>query len=220
MKTMKKKLFIFTFIFVISILFISCIIKQEIYFNKDFSGTYKYSYDFTEYVSYMQGEEDNDSLSMKNEDFDEYLNTVVSELKRIEGINDVKYLNDADNGLVYFSYNFDNVSALNKGLAYSSFMDQEPLENPPYFVQKGKKISYIRHATPLEDKIETEEEDMDYMNEMFAWEYTIEFERNVKKYDVQKDSAVTVSSNKNKFTEKGNIFDMIEKETIWVFKTK
>jgi len=219
---MKKRLINSIIIVVLSSMLFSCVIKQEIYFNKDFSGVYKYTYDFTEYVTYMQSEEESDSMMMKNEDFEVYLQTVVSELKEIEGINDIKFLNDADHGTVYFSYVFDNIDALNKGLVYSSYMDQEPLENPPYFIQKGKKITFIRHATPVEEEedAETTEEDMDYMNDMFAWEYTIEFERNVRKYDVQEDTAVSVSSNKRKFLEKGNIFDVSEKETKWVFKTK
>lgn len=202
---------------------LSCVVKQEIYFNKDFSGKYKYTYDFTEYVSYMQGEEESDSMMMKNEDFEEYLNTVVTDLKSIEGINDVKYLNDADNGTVYFAYNFDNIDALNKGLRYSSYMDQEPLEDPPYFELKGKKLTFIRHAQPLDEE-ESEDEEMteedDSMNDLFAWEFTIEFEGKVKKYNVQEDTAITVSSDKRKFVEGSNIFDVAEKETKWVFKTK
>ena len=218
---MKKRILNFTLAAAILLFTFGCSIKQEIYFNKDFSGKYKYTYDFTEYVSYMGGEEDSDSLMMKNEDFEEYLNTVVTELKKIEGINNVKYLNDADHGLVYFQYDFDNVNALNKGLVFSSYMDQEPMENPPYFEVKGKKLTFIRHATPVEEATEeTTTEDTDYMNDMFAWEFTLEFEANVKKYNVQEDTAVSVSGDKRKFVESGNVFDVAEKETKWVFKTK
>lgn len=218
---MKKRILNFTLAAAILLFAFGCSIKQEIYFNKDFSGKYKYTYDFTEYVSYMGGEEDSDSLMMKNEDFEEYLNTVVTELKKIEGINNVKYLNDADHGLVYFQYDFDNVNALNKGLVFSSYMDQEPMENPPYFEVKGKKLTFIRHATPVEEATEeTTTEDTDYMNDMFAWEFTLEFEANVKKYNVQEDTAVSVSGDKRKFVESGNVFDVAEKETKWVFKTK
>ncbi len=198
-----------------------CVIKQEIYFYKDFSGKYKYSYDFTEYVAYMQGEEDNDSLMMKNDDFAEFLNIVVAELKQIEGINNVKYLNDTDNGLVYYQFDFEDVDALNKGLVFSSYMDQKPLDNPPYFEKKGKKITFIRHAIPTEEtESDTIEQDLESINDMFISELVIEFERNVKKYNIQKDTAVTVSSNKRKFIEKANVFDVVEKETKWMFKTK
>ncbi len=224
---MKKRILSFAIIAAATALLFSCVIKQELHFNKDFSGSYKYTYDFTEYVNYMgdmeeEEAEGEDSLAITNEDFEEYLSIVVSELKSIDGINDVKYLNDADNGLVYFSYDFDNVEALNSGLVYSSYMDQEPLENPPYFIQKGKKLTFIRPATPIEDEEDEQEvsEDDDYMNDMFAWEFTIDFDSKVKKYDLQKDTAVTVSTDKRKFVEGGNIFDVAEKETKWVFKTK
>jgi hypothetical protein len=217
---MKRKTFSFIFIAAATMLMFSCVIKQEIYFKKDFSGSYKYTYDFTEYVSYMASDEEgSDSLMMKNEDFEEYLTTVRTALKEINGISDVKIVNDADNGLVYFSYNFTDVTALNSALKYSSYMDTEPLEDAPYFVQKKKTLTYIRHAQPQEE-VEEGEEDTSYMNDMFKWEYTIEFEAEVKKFDVQKDTAVTISSNNRKFVEGGNIFDVTAKESKWVFKTK
>lgn len=215
---MKKTVFKLLLIPITALLLFSCTIKQEIYFNKDFSGDYKYTYDFTEYISYMDGEED-DSLMMKNEDFEEYLQSVITSLKAIDGINDIKFLNNADGGIVYFSYSFDHVEALNAALKYSSYMDQEPLEDAPYFEAKKKKLTYIRHAQPIEEEEDTEE-DTSYMNEMFGWEFSIEFERDVKKYDIQEDTAVTVSSNKRKFTEGGNVFDVAAKESKWVFKTK
>lgn len=222
---MKNKYLKFLPVTLIVLLSVGCSIKQEVYFNKDFSGKYKYAYDFTEYVKMMEDEEDSDSLMMKNEDFEEYLNAIVMDLKNINGISNVKYLNDADNGLVYFQYDFDNVDALNKGLEFSSYLGQEPLENPPYFELKRKKLTFNRPVAPKKETDEDQEfdfstEDSDYMNNMFLWEFTIEFDRNVKKYNVQKDTTVSVSANKRKFVEKGNVFDVVEKETKWVFKTK
>ncbi len=216
---MKKKTLNFLFITIATFLMFGCVIKQEVYFKKDFSGSYKYTYDFTEYVSYMAGEEESDSLMMKNEDFEEYLQTVKVALKEIDGISDVKIVNDADNGLVYFSYNFTNITALNSALKYSSYMDPEPLTDAPYFEQKKKTLTFIRHAQPQE---ETEEggEDTSYMNDMFKWSFAIEFEADVKKYDIQKDTAITISNNNKKFVEGGNIFDVTAKESKWVFKTK
>lgn len=219
---MKKRVLNFAIVSISAFLMFSCVIKQDIYFNRDFSGSYKYTYDFTEYVSYMSDEEESDSMMMKNEDFEEYLQSVVSSLKAMNGINDVKFLNDADGGVVYFSYNFDNVEALNSALKYSSYMDQEPLEDAPYFELKKKKLTFVRHAQPFEEDEDTEattEED-DYMNEMFKWEFNIEFARDVKKFDVQEDTAITVSRNKRKFTEGGNVFDVAEKESKWEFKLK
>ncbi|MDD2386347.1 MAG: hypothetical protein PHP52_06145 [Bacteroidales bacterium] len=218
---MKKRIVNLLIITVLTFSTFGCVMKQEIYFNKDFSGKYKYSYDFTDYVGYMHGEEGNDSLMMKNDDFAEYLNLIVGELKQIKGVSSVKYLNDADNGLVYYQFDFENIEALNKGLVFSSYMDQEPLENPPFFEKKGKKITFVRHAIPKENLDgEALDEDLESLNYMFSWELAIEFERNVKKYDVQKDTTVTVSNNKRKFLEKSNVFDIVEKETKWVFKTK
>ena len=214
---MKKNLYSLAITVLASFLVLSCVVKQEIYFKKDFSGNYKYTYDFTEYASYMGEEED--SLTMKNEDFEEYLQVVKTALTNINGIKDVKIMNDADNGLVYFSYEFDNVEALNQALKYSSYMDTEPLENAPYFVQKKKTLTYIRHATPQEE-VEEGGEDTSYMNEMFKWNFSIEFEADVKKFDIQQDTALTVSNNNKKFNEQGNIFDVSAKESKWVFKTK
>lgn len=223
---MKKNIIRTVFVAALTLMLFGCVVKQEIYFNKDFSGNYKYTYDFTEYISYMSGgeEETDDSLMMKNEDFEEYLNFVKKELKNINGISDIKIFNDADNGNVYFSYNFANVDALNSALKYSSYMELEPNENAPYFIAKKKTLTYIRHATPTEEIEDTvtegAEEDTDYMNDFFRWEFSIEFEANVKKFDVQKDTAITVSDDNKKFLESGNIFNVSEKESKWVFKTK
>lgn len=219
---MKKRIFKTLCVFSITMLLFGCVIKQEIYFNKDFSGHYKYTFDFKEYIDYMGGEEEtDDSLMLKNEDFEEYLNFVRSELKNINGISDIKILNDAENGTVFFSYNFANVEALNSALKYSSNMEMEPVENAPYFVAKKKTLTYIRHAAPAEETTEEESSDeYDYMNDFFRWEFTIEFEANVKKYDVQNDTMVSVSDSKKTFVETGNIFNVAEKECKWVFKTK
>jgi hypothetical protein len=221
---MKKKIFKTVFVAAITLMLFGCVIKQEIYFNKDFSGRYKYTFDFTEYISYMGGgeEETDDSLMMKNEDFEEYLSYVKKELKNISGISDIKIFNDADNGTVYFSYNFANVDALNAAMKFSSLMALEPVENAPYFNAKKKNLTYIRHATPKEEIEETEEggEDTDYMNDFFRWEFVLEFEADVKKFDVQKDTMLTISNNNKTFVENGNIFNVAEKESKWVFKTK
>ncbi|HOZ31138.1 MAG TPA: hypothetical protein PLL66_09490, partial [Bacteroidales bacterium] len=76
-------------------------------------------------------------------------------------------------------------------------------------------------AVPAEETAEEEGSDeYDYMNDYFKWEFTIEFEANVKKYDVQNDTAVSISDNKKIFVESGNIFNIPEKESKWVFKTK
>lgn len=221
---MKKTIFKPVIATAITILLFGCVIKQEIYFNKDFSGNYKYTFDFSEYISYMGGgeEETDDSLMLKNEDFEEYLSFVKNELKKINGISDIKILNDADNGNVYFSYSFANVDALNSAMKYSTLMELEPVENAPYFIAKKKNLTYIRHAVPKVETEETEEtgEDTDYMNDFFRWEFVIDFEADVKKYDVQKDTMLTISNNNKTFVENGNIFNVVEKESKWVFKTK
>lgn len=217
---MKKQIISILFVVAATLLLIGCVVKQEVYFKKDFSGSYKYTFDFTEYVAYM-GEEAEDSTMMKNEDFEEYLGTVKAALNQIEGISNLKIVNDADNGLVYFTYDFAHITALNAAMKYSTYMDTEPLENAPYFEQKKKTLTFIRHATPQEEPAEGEgEEDTSYMNDMFKWEFVIEFEADMKKYDVQKDTAITVGNNNRKFTEIGNIFDVTAKESKWVFKTK
>jgi hypothetical protein len=216
---MKKRFLSFALLGFATLMFFSCVVKQEVYFNRDFSGNYKYTYDFTEYVSYMEGEED--SMKMKNEDFEEYLQSVITSLKGIDGISDIKFLNDADNGVVYFAYKFAHVDALNQALKYSSYMDQEPLENAPQFIQKKKTLTFVRTPAPVEEtEQDTATADTDYMNDMFKWEFTIEFEGDMKKYDVQKDTAVTISNDNRKFVEGGNAFDAAAKESKWVFKTK
>jgi len=217
---MTKKIYNYLFVAILSLFMFGCVVKQEVYFNRDFSGNYKYSFDFTEYINYMgEGEEGSDSLTMKNEDFEEYLNFVKTSLNEIDGITNLKIVNDADNGVVYFTYNFANVDALNAAMKYSTLMETEPAQGAPFFQLKKKTLTYIRHAIPQEEPVEGEE-DTSYMNDMFSWEFTIGFEGEMKKFDVQKDTSVTISNGNRTFVESGNVFDVTAKESKWVFKTK
>lgn len=215
---MKKRLLNVLLVVGLLSLVFGCTIKQEVFFNKDFSGNYKYSFDFVEYISYM-GEDQADSTALKNEDFVEYLGVVKSALQDMNGISNLKIVNDAENGLVYFNYDFANVQALNAAMKYSTLMELEPKINSPYFELKKKTLTYIRHAEPAEEAAEGEE-DTSYMNEMFKWEFNISFESGMKKYNVQKDTAVTISKGNRTFIESGNIFDVAKKESKWVFKTE
>lgn len=197
----------------------SCVIRQEIYFKKDFSGTYKYTFDFKEYANMMNSEE-SDSTMLKNEDFVEYLESVKTALNEIQGISNIKTVNDADNGLVYYSFDFSDVKALNETLKFSgNFLNEKQSENPPYFIQKKKNLTFIRPAAPIQNTSE-DGEDLSYMNDFFKWVFSIQFEQEVKKYNVQKDTAVKITENNHKFTEFGNIYQTSEKNVNWQFKTK
>jgi hypothetical protein len=204
----------------------SCVIQQDIYFNKDFSGSYKYSFDFKEYNEYMNietDEEDDEDNNLSNEDFEEYLNFVKSGLSNVYGIENLKIVNNADQGEVYFSFDFADIESLNEALKYANLMESETNEFSSYFEKKGKTITYLRPELPevKEDNNEEEfeEEDFDYAN-LFVWRFNIEFEAEVKNHNLAKDTTISIQKAGRKFTETNNIFDYTKKETKWVFKMK
>lgn len=199
----------------------SCIVQQEIYFKKDFSGTYKYKFDFTEYNNSLK-EDDNDTSGLSNEDFAEYLNFVRTGLKQIDGLSNIKIINNAENSEVYFSYEFANIKALNEALKYSNLMEVEKNNYSSYFTLKGKNLTYTRPAIPVEeDEEKTNPEEDDYiMKGMFVWKFNIEFEAEVKKHNLSKDTTITIEKGGKRFIEKNNIVDYTKKETKWVFKMK
>lgn len=217
---MKKNFKIISLLFLASIMIVSCVVKQEIYFKKDFSGSYKYTFDFTEYSNAMSGEEGSDSTKLKNEDFQEYLESIREALIAIKGLNNIKIINDADNGKIYYSFDFDGIESLNQALVYSGAMYNENLaQNPPYFTRKKKNLTFNRPANPMPKESE-DGEDTSYMNDFFKWEFSITFESELKKYDIMNDTAVKITNANHTFTEFGNIYDISDKNVKWQFKTK
>jgi hypothetical protein len=102
-------------------------------------------------------------------------------------------------------------------------MESETNEFSSYFEKKGKTITYLRPELPevKEDNNEEEfeEEDFDYAN-LFVWRFNIEFEAEVKKHNLAKDTTISIQKAGRKFTETNNVFDYTKKETKWVFKMK
>ncbi len=219
---MKKRVVVFISLLFITSLFISCIIKQEIYFNKDFSGTYKFTYNFTDYNNYMEENEDSSNVSFQNEDFISLIQQLMVEFKKVDGINDIKFLNDTDNGISYFMYEFQNINALNKGiqLIFENMSSEAPTADAPYFVKKRKNIYYVRPVMRSEDRDSEADKYESFFNQVFIWEFSIEFEREVKKHNVLKDTLVEISKDKRKFIEKGGIYDVYRTPKKWKFKLK
>lgn len=202
----------------------SCVIQQDIYFNKDFSGSYKYSFDFKEYNEYMNietDEEDDEDNNLSNEDFEEYLNFVKSGLSNVYGIENLKIVNNAEEGEVYFSYDFADINTLNQALRYSN-LDTKTNEYSSYFEKKCKTITYVRPKIHTEENKNIEDENkIDFDdNSLFTWVFNLEFATDVKKHNLANDTTISIQKGGRKFTETNNIYDYTNKETKWEFKLK
>ncbi|MBI4645256.1 MAG: hypothetical protein HY738_01360, partial [Bacteroidia bacterium] len=133
------------FLYILLICFIiiqGCVIRQEIHFNKNFSGTYKFTFDYSKLSAFSKK---NDSLKSSEQDISSTFKERVKELEKISGLSEITYLAEKQEGKVYLSYKFINTEVLNESLKHSSSLDMKTgAEGAPSFNLKGKKLSYYR----------------------------------------------------------------------------
>jgi hypothetical protein len=92
----------------------SCSIREEIHFNKDFSGDFRYTVDFSGMVGMMSSLPQNDSIKKDNFEMPTEMMTGLSEgLKDLEGISSLDVQNQ-EKGKLIISFKFKDIKALNR----------------------------------------------------------------------------------------------------------
>ncbi len=210
---MKKNVTVFI-VFVLVFLK-SCTVTQEIHFHKDFSGKYKFTYDFTEYIKVL-GEDERiktDSLMIAPEDYQEYLNNLQINLSSIKGISKIKINNDADAGILSFSFDFANLESLNKSLKYTSLYNINDIDfEPPYFEIKKRSLYFIRKPVVLPDI-----NDANTNSDLSTNILKISFDKKPVEIIIP-DKDVKISRDGKEITEKGDIENISVKNAEWEFK--
>ena len=109
--------------FLFTLLFSGCFdIEEEYWFNKDGSGSAEYRVDLSQVMDMMEMMKDMmpDSLNENNDKFDLKDSTTVMKLRSIPGISNVKNLNDVENNIMSYSFDFANIQALNNSMNHVS----------------------------------------------------------------------------------------------------
>ena len=190
------------------LLFGSCSIAQEYYFNNDYSGNYKMTFDMSELMS-LAGDEENgeteDLLDQHTKD------SLITANNALEGISNTQV--SYNDYVMSMSYDFENLDALNAALAQSSLgedMEDDPtasmLTNSSVeFSGKGKKLTYM---IPEFSTYDLEDSTLMYLD-MIELKTTFNFERDVKSID--NASAIIQESGKTVVIE-GNFKEFAEGE--------
>ena len=193
-----------SFIILFIALFTSCTIKQEFYFNKDFSGHYSSSIDLSQFIQAMSAM---DTTEKGMSHFMDSVNLIMDEtIDKIEanGISNLK--SGVNNDVFYISYDFADIDALNKALNDSEMKEIKP-ENGEffiYFTRKGKTLIY--HGMP---KIaSSDDQKIKEMKDYYKYEVRLEFERKIKKSN---NPNYQISEDKHSAVLKSNFIDVSKK---------
>ena len=216
-----KRLKLFFLGIIIAVAITSCTVEEHVHFNKDLqSGTVEYSIDMSMlFAMYQSSEMDMNIKDSLDAQFGE-----DSPLQDIKGISNFKNDFDLDNGIMSFSYSFNNLNALNESLTFDSFgentefsdlMGKEANTQTQNFRRKKKFLFYEGN------KVETTGEEADPMfegmNEMFKYKVTFEFEKPIKKFN---NKNYMMSSDKKTIEMEGNMLDMFSGKMGTDFKAK
>jgi hypothetical protein len=163
------KLFI---VFLSSLVIYSCTVHEKFHFNKDYSGHYSFEFDYSELASF-------DTSSAMQSEMGESFYELERELKKIEGLDNILIVTDAEKGVVMVSYDFENLEALNK-----ANYNQENESYDKLFSLDGKKLLF---TTDFSDEIQeykesdmNEDEILENIESLLDYTITFTFDRKVK----------------------------------------
>jgi hypothetical protein len=183
----------------------SCTFKEQISFNKDFSGSMKWGIEIPE-------GEDSSSPGDDEQSFEEFYD-IVNHMEAIPGIHDAE-VEEGDGG-TFIKYSFDNLDALNKSYYELGFffVDEEAdsLEYVAshkgftFFSENGKKFMYRQPPMDADD-IDSDGEVPEAMWEMFNFEIVLSFEQKIKKVTNKNIEVI----NDHTMIQRVNIKEMID----------
>ncbi len=195
MKHMRYILFLF-----VALTLASCSMTQKVHFNKDWSGSVISDFDYS--MLYMMA---GDSLSEIEGADAMDMTSVVTDLARIDGITNVQVLK-SEEGYFKFSYDFEDIDALNAASASgdmgnNSGLMESPEEVKPVYSVKGKKLVYSPAPMDLGSMDEMSEEmdmgdeelPMGEMMSLIQYQVVMTFEGKVKK--LKTESGAKLSPN-------------------------
>jgi len=194
-----KKVFI-TLFSLILIGFSACTIREDIHFNKDFSGHLTFKLDMEAFATFYESMEEADStetdVAVTEESFKDVIDSMAQdgryeEIAQLSGISNFE-LQTTDYAII-IDFDFADIASLNTAYqklktSNSEMMSEgEDMENSDltssytYFSQSGKSITYSVPRDPSEEEVDAEtEEYMESMDEMISMETFFTFDRTIK----------------------------------------
>lgn len=189
------------FIAAVIVITTSCTIKNEYTFNKDFSGEFKMSIDYSEMKDVLKD-------TLKENPFSDM------QTDSIPGLDNIQLFNEE--GVMGVKFSFSDLETLNSFLKKSGTTDKSDFMG---FKQKGKKLIYEHSSNNDElNKSASEMDKVDELNKMIQIQTIVNFKRHsIKKVD-NKD--VVVSDDFKTLTYTYSLEDLINDKKVGNFTAK
>jgi hypothetical protein len=178
----------------------SCSLSVNLKFNKEMGGDYAMKVDMSSLMA-MGG--DSAAPAIKEEDFDK----MKAALAATQGISDVKSQYDSK-GVLEISYKFNNLSALNTAMTQN---DSEEAGTPGLMKLSMKGTKLLIDMTP-DEALSKDQSTMEGMGEMFTINYSMAFDRPVKKV---KSTVATYDKATNTISCSLTLKDFLDKRKKW-----
>lgn len=197
-----------------SLFLVSCITFEENYYLKtDGSGSFEFKVDMSQLMSMMkafQGAGQDSGLNaVDGVDFKKE----VEKLKAIQGITNVKVVEDKEDGLFSMSFDFSDYEALNK--AHREALDGEGSNE--VLTKKGNAI-FFKQITPADLVKQVDASEMDSLSAMMGAEMLSQFNYEVNfRLEKEVKSVATgarnnyATSNKKSFQLNATVQDIVDK---------
>lgn len=178
----------------------SCSLSVNLKFNEEMGGDYAMKLDMSSLMA-MGG--DTAAPNIKEEDFDKMKGALAATL----GISDVKSQFDSK-GVLEISYKFNNVSALNTAMTKNGSEEA----GAPGLMKLSMKGSKLLIDMAPNEELSKDRTSMEGMGEMFTLNYSMAFDRPVKKV---KSTAATYDKATNTITCSLTLKDLVDKRKNW-----
>lgn len=199
-------------LFFLIVLFTSCSITQEFYFNKDFSGSAKMTIDMSSFMEMMSGLDTTGNSLQEMRDSLDFVFTESAQKLDSVGVKDIDYGWGENSTVLYMTYKFDNIDVLNKALNSSDMQgsvteEKAVKENHTYFIKEGRKT--LTYKGVKSDKDISNNKDMESMKDYYKYAVKFNFERKIRKID---NPNYNVSEDNKSAELKGSMFEIIRPE--------
>ncbi len=181
----------------------SCTVKQNIHFNKDFSGMASYAIDFSA-VTAMIG---SDSLeSLESTGMMDGLKDLKTTFENIDGISNFGYEMNIADGYMKISFDFEDTDALTETFKNKELNKDNPTGDVPQtYHGKGRKL-IMELGAPELDSLDSEAQSMMHM---MQFDFTYSFDRKIKKVKCEEIEFIKSEDGKS-LNRKGDFAGLFE----------
>lgn len=179
----------------------SCSFKQNVAFNKNWSGSMNCELDMRQMLPMMEVEGGEKAVSMIEEP--ETLEKIKL-LKSTKGVSKVD-VKEVEKGLYAFSFEFDDLNSLNKS-ANIMFSDSGSVNEFVYFNLKDKNTLFFTMPKNGDGSPETETTEEPTGMEGFNYELSLKFPRKIA--SIETKNAATISNDRKEIKYTFDILSM------------